>query len=174
MMDRLTDAERLAVAQAFYNACGKIVSTKDPDSLRSVVDNGYKELYDATGSRSFDVKLLGEKVGTYSLRFSKETQPETVMEFRVYDEEALADAVESADPQTIMGFIRSNLGRFAEYCFNDTGEILDGCSYEPVQIDGKPSEYIGGVFKVDTDRVADVLRGELPPTFAALLEAGER
>lgn len=68
---QLTDRERLTLAQAAQNVIGKIVSTKDPDSLRSKVDDEMLALYEDTGAKSFDLKLCNMKVGTYSVRVSK-------------------------------------------------------------------------------------------------------
>ena len=90
MQRDFNDVERLAVAQTFFKLAGELVDTKNPDSLRSAVDRGYKELYERTGSKSFDVMLDGQQVGTYSIRFSKPKPEETRQVFEVNDYEKLA------------------------------------------------------------------------------------
>lgn len=171
--EKPSDVERLILAQAIYNAAGKLVSTKDPDSLRSEIDRNYKQLYDVTGSKSFDVKLRGQDVGTYSVKFSQGKPPETVTQFKVDDYETLARAVEALDITEYANFIYCNLSQFAEFVFTTTGEMLDGCSLETFTTYGKPKEYIGGSLRLDLHKVADVVRGELPQSFVAMLEGGE-
>ena len=60
----MNEVERLAVAQMLYNEAAKLVSTKDRDSLRASVDRRYKELYDSTGCKSYDVRIGDDVVGT--------------------------------------------------------------------------------------------------------------
>lgn len=171
--DKPSDVERLVLAQAIYNAAGKLVSTKDPDSLRSEIDREYKKLYDMTGSKSFDVKLRGQEVGTYSVKFSQAKPPETVQQFVVNDYEKLAKAVEELDISDYANFIYCNLQQFAEFVLNETGEMLDGCEVKTIPTYGRPKEYIGGSLRLDLHKVADVVRGELPQSFVAMLEGGE-
>ena len=58
----MNEVERLAVAQMLYNEAAKLVSTKDRDSLRASVDRRYKELYDSTGCKSYDVRIGDDAV----------------------------------------------------------------------------------------------------------------
>lgn len=169
-MDNLNDVERLAIAQAFYNMAAKLVSTKDPDSLRAKVDGGYKELFEATGAKSFDVKLNGMKVGTYSIMMSKPTEETTRDVFAVKDYVELAKWFEAIDIETLREYVASDLKRFAEWTFNSTGEIAGGCFMAHAITPATESKYMGGTFKISADSVQDAMADMLPQGIAGLLE----
>lgn len=173
MQRDFNDVERLAVAQTFYKLAGELVDTKNPDSLRSVVDRGYKELYEQTGSKSFDVMLDGQQVGTYSIRFSKPKPEETRDVFVVTDYEKLAQWFDGLDAGTIADFAADNLAQFAEWALNKTGELADGCSLTPVTTPATEKRYIGGTLKVDTESVMNAMGELLPPGIAGLLGGGD-
>lgn len=174
-MDReLNDVERLAIAQTLFKATGELVDTKNPDSLRSTVDRGYKELYEKTGSKSFDVMLDGHQVGTYSLRFSKPKHKETRMVFEVTDYEKLArHFTDHVTDEECRDFAASVLQQFAEYVFDTTGELFDGCEFVPVTTPATEKQYIGGTLKVDPQAVREAMWDMLPPGIAGLLGGGD-
>lgn len=172
-MEQLNDIERLAVAQAVYKVAAKLVNTKDDDNLRAQIDRGYKELYDATGAKSYDVNVKGRKVGTYSIKFSKDKPQETRMEFRVIDYAKLAQWFEGMDELTITDYAAQNLATFAEWVFRITGELADGCELAEVSSHGRAGEYIGGTLKINEHEVAAALGELMPPSFVAMLEGGE-
>ena len=168
----LDELEQLAVLQALYNAVGEKVSTKNPDSLRARIDEQYRELYEQTGSKSFDVKLLGDVVGTYSIRFSKDKASETKLIFEVQDHEKLARWLDSpAIEQVAWEFVALNLSDFAEYYFTSTGEMPDGCDIRKQIIPAVDKAYMGGALKVDGESVANAIDMMLPGV--AGLIAGE-
>lgn len=170
-MERLTDTERLAIAQALYNMAGKLVSTKDPDSLRSSVDEGFKELYEQTGSKSFDVKVNGMDVGTYSIQFTKPKESETRMVFVVEDYEKLAKWFKtSVSHGEIEHYVACDLKEFAEWQFNHTGEMPDGCNIRETIIPAVEKEYNGGRLKIDPEKVASAIRNVLPGGIFGILE----
>ena len=173
-MDRqLSDVERLAIAQAFYKKAAELVDTKNPDSLRSSVDRGYKELYERTGSKSFDVMLDGQQVGTYSIRFSKPKQEETRMSFEVTDYEKLARSFEDMTDAECREFAAANLAQFAEYVLSTSGELLDGCEMVQIVTPATEKQYIGGTLKVDPQAVMVSMGETLPPGIAGLLGGGD-
>ena len=65
--------QRLAIAQALYKKIAEMVSTKEPESLRSEVDEQVKGFYAATGGKSYDVNLNGKQVGTMTVNVAKES-----------------------------------------------------------------------------------------------------
>ena len=171
-LNNLNDAERLVLMQALYNVIGEQVSTKNPFSLRSEMDEKYRELYETTGSKSFDVKFGDEVVGTYSIRFSKEKDSETYLEFEVNDQVALAYWFNNAANREIVNsFVAMRLRDFAEYYFTETGEMPDGCEIAKHIKPAVDKAYIGGALKIDNDTVASVL-GNALPGIAGLLEGG--
>lgn len=160
--DELNDMEQLVVLQSLYNAIGERVSTKNPDSLRAQIDQEYRRLYEQTGSKSFDVKLGGDVVGTYSIRFSKEKPSEERKVFEVIDTLGLAEWLDKVDQETITHYVALNLERFAEFYFNETGELPDGCDMVPVVTPAVEKSYIGGLLKVDAESVAGAIQTALP------------
>ena len=171
--NELPDSERLAIMQALYNVIGEQVSTKNPDSLRALADQSYKDLYELTGSKSFDVKVNNNVVGTYSIKFSKPKDSTTSLDFEVYDMLGLAEWFsESADKDVINRFAALNLERFAEFYFKETGEMPDGCDIEKHITPAVEKQYIGGMLKVDCESVATAIN-ELLPGVAGLLTGGE-
>lgn len=149
--------ERLAIAQAVYNGFGCVVSTKDPDNLRGTVDTYFRELYESTGAKTMEVKVAGEKVGTYSVRVSKEKPGKTVKEFTVTDERKAAMAASQLSENAWWMYVYENLDDFLEWYASETGEVLDGCGIVETIYPGTPPAYAGGTLKVDARKVAEVV-----------------
>ena len=63
----MSDIERLTVPQALLKTVTKYTSTKDPDSLRARADADMLANYERMGMKSVDLRVNGEKVGTYSV-----------------------------------------------------------------------------------------------------------
>ena len=164
------DIERLAFAQAVYKAAAEIVSTKDPSNLRAVVDEHYKDLYEQTGAKSFEVRINVEKVGTYSVKVSKATKEDSVQRLEVKDPEELLRWLEGTDD--LMSYIKAHAVEFAQEHFARTGEIPDGCTVTNVTIPAKPETYSGGSIRIDPQKVADALGAQLPDAMNALMLEG--
>lgn len=162
----LNDAERLFIAQAFYAKVGAMVSTKDPDNLRGRVAAGYTELYEQTGAKSFDAKVCGQKVGTFSLTVSKPKDSATETQLAVTDADALLRwAVENGCAYVDM--------KLAEEHFRQSGEVPDGCEVKEIVI---PADEGGKVtrttLRIDSELVARALGPQLETVSYALLEEG--
>lgn len=162
----LTDVERLAIAQAFYKAVAKLVETKNPDNLRGRIDAMYKKLYESTGAKSFDMKLFGGKVGTYSIAVTKPTESKSRTELKVDDEEAyarwaVANGCYQIDDDAALAH------------FELTGEMPEGCTLQTVHVPGN----VGGKIKstslrIDEQAVFDAITPQLEEITYALLEGG--
>lgn len=170
---KYTKLQRLAIAQALYNLAGQIVSTKDPDSLRSEIDGFYKTQYDLTGSKSFDITMGDEQWGTYSLKFSKEKPQETRYVMEVSDYIALAEWYSHVPEEYVRKYIGRDLQPFAEYYFAETGELPDGCVMDEIVVLAQPKQYIGGVLKIDLDKILTFVKKELPQADIIMLGDGE-
>ena len=155
--------EQLAVAQALYKAMGEVVSTKDPDSLRSRADEEYLRLYAETGAKSFDVRIGGEKVGTMSVREPKRSAESVKL---VVDDR---EAAKMALGDFVSAYIDANLQDAVQWVFDSTGEVLDGCT--ALRVGGTVGEPTTAL-RVDPQKVSDALRGELPAAVQMLLEGG--
>lgn len=160
----LSDIEKLAIAQAFYKSIAEVVSTKDPGNLRGTVDAHFRDLYEQTGAKSFDLKLFGEKVGTYSLTLAKPTPESKRLDFEVSDKAAFMEWVKRSGMfQIDWDAIRAN--------FLDTGEMPEGCNIVEVITPGTPGgEVKNGSIRVNVSDVIDALGDYLPEASRLLLE----
>lgn len=168
----LGNAEQLAVCQALYKVLGKIVDTKNPDSLRGKMDAHWKRAYEATGSKSFDIRIGDDVIGTYSIKFSKEEPKQTRYQMEVRDYVKLAQWYSEVPEEYIRQYLSRDLQPFAEYYFHETGEIPDGCVMDEIVILAKPKQYAGGVLRVNPDMVRKALGNELPAGVMGLLGDG--
>lgn len=168
-MVELTDVEKLIVKQAIFNAIADDVKTKEPSNLRGRLDEAMKESYygNPMAGKSYDLRLLGQKVGTYSLTVSKGKPQEVRRSFEVRDVEKFkAWAQEN-------GFMAIDM-KAVESHFAATGEVPEGCAGTEVIV----PEVVGGVVtrttvKVDQAEVGRVLGPQIQPIVYALLERGE-
>lgn len=141
--------EQLAVAQAVYKLSAEQVSTKEPGNLRAEVDAHYRELFEQTGAKSFEVRIGSEKVGTYGVCVTK---PETRMRLKVTDSRALMAWCEANDCLRVEPDMRR-----VESIFGETGELPDGCEVEATSTPG--GEYSGGSLRIDPEKVNAALGG---------------
>lgn len=167
-MVELSNIEKLIVKQAFVSAVADDIKTKNPDNLRGQVDEMMKEAYYGSpmAGRSFDLRLMGEKVGTYSLTVSKGAPEKVERTFEVQDKQAFMEWAEEngyvekvADMEAILADFREN------------GVVPEGCNPVEVII----PEVLGGAVtrttvKVDSEKVARVLGPQLEAVAYALLE----
>ena len=156
--------ERLAVEQAVYNAIGADLKTGVPDNLRGEVNGFYLDLYKQTGATAFEVRLNGQKVGTYGFAKTKErTEPVVV------DAAALLADDDPDFERWCEQYVVRNVVRLAEQYAKETGELLDGMEAVSVPAGIKP----GGTLRVRPEKVAAALGNALPATIAGLLEGGD-
>lgn len=168
-----SDVERLAVLQAIYNAIGADLKTGVSDNLRGQVNGAYLDLYEQTGAKSFEVRVGGQKVGTYSFDAVKGKPARTYSELEVTDLDALR-ADETTEWLEWCGrYIIDHIEELAVAYCAETGELLDGVELVertvPATPDGiKP----GGTLRVQAPKVADALGAALPSVVAGLLGGG--
>ena len=155
----MNDSERLAIAQAIYNHLGKLVSTKDPDSLRAQADREYKALYEQTGAKSFDVRVNGEKVGTYSIKVSKAKPAEEYKKLVVVNGIDLQDFISDLPHGLLRDFAQDYKQEFATWYLEEYGELCDGCMVDTVTIEATEPAYMGGTLKVNAEDVANAING---------------
>ena len=141
--------EQLAVAQAVYKLAAEMVSTKEPGNLRSEVDMHYREMFEQTGAKSFEIRIGDKKVGTYSVRVTK---PETRVRLKVTDSRALMAWCEANDCLRVEPDMRR-----VESIFGETGELPDGCEVEASSTPG--GEYAKSSLRIDPEKVNNALGG---------------
>ena len=169
----LNDIERLAVEQAVYNAIGADIKTGVADNLRGQVNGFYLDMYQKTGATAFEVRVNGQKVGTYGFNKVKGQPERTETELRVTNVDALRADGSPEFAAWLKEAILQDLPEYAiQYCAQ-TGELLDGMEYvtttTPATPDGiRPN----GTLRVRPEKVAAALGNALPATIAGLLEGG--
>lgn len=164
----LAPMEQLAIKQAVFSAIGEEVSTKNPDSLRSMLDATLLDTYRATGAKSYDVNVNGSKVGTYTVKVGKErTEPM----FTVYDSSEFAQWLASDEgTYYAIQFAASNGDRFLKYALDEDGTVPDGVGVEMVTV---PPAVSGTTLRVDSKKVAKAIsNGYLPTPISRLLGGG--
>lgn len=191
----MTDIERLAVAQALFKVLADVVSTKDPDSLRSKVDADMVATYEETGAKTFDLRLNGAVVGTYTVCVSKEAHRTDVV---VDDDEAfLAWCLENGHAKNVTTYdvqmpddpaddvsdavaLLLREGVIQEHTTTklcpraltkaqEVGEVPGGCK---VVVVDEPAEPTGTMLRVDPLLVARAMGEELPGAVAGLIAEG--
>lgn len=170
----MNDIERLAIAQALYKAVAGMVSTKDPDSLRARADADMLANYERMGMKSVDLRVNGEKVGTYSVKVSKPTGAAKTSRLVVDDSEAAYRWAMTAAADEYEDWCIANIDRFCQYALDEFGEVADGAHVETDTAAAQPERATGTVLKVDVPKVAHALGGELPVAVSGLLDGGER
>ncbi len=156
--------EQLAIAQAIYKSVAEEVSTNNPNSIRYIADSEMLKAYELGGIKSRDMRVNGQKVGTYTVRvnkaFSKDRPVLTdISAFKAWLDDnhdyAIAYALSQAD--------------FAAWVIAQ-GELPDGYEIERVEF---PEAATGTTLKVDVQKVADAMGNELPNAVAGLIGGGK-
>lgn len=154
--------EQFIIAQAIFKKVAEQVETKDPDNLRGAITQSYRDIYDLTGATSFDLRLGGVKVGTFS--FAK-TKPEEGWEEQVFSADEFADIWEWAteqDEAVVRKFAETHPDEFARWYFDETGELPDGCSLRTVVHEPTEAGIKGnGIVKLDVQKVAEVMGAKM-------------
>jgi len=166
----MNDIERLAVEQAVYNVIGADLKTGVADNLRGQVNGFYLDLYQQTGATGFEVRLNGQKVGTYGFNRVKGTPERTVTELRVTDVDALR-AYDDADfDEFCARWVLDHIGEIAVQYAAKTGELPDGVEYVTETVPATPDTIRpNGTMRIRPEKVAAALGNALPATIAGLL-----
>ena len=169
----MNSIERLAVEQAVYNTIGADLKTGVADNLRGEVNGFFLDLYQHTGAVSFEVRVSGQKVGTYSFARVKGQPEREVTEVRVTDVEALRADESDEFLDFVSRWIESHLSELAIQYAQETGELLDGMEYVTETIPATPDSIRpNGTLRVRPEKVAAALGNALPATIAGLLGGG--
>lgn len=152
---QLTPFERLYIEQAIYKAIAADVSTKG-NGLRSQLDKALTDGYLETGVKSRDALINGQKVGSYSVKVSKDTRTTALV---ITDEKKWLDwALENGyarvevKPRIVVDDEREVLNELME-----NGELPNGCEVQQL---GSPPHPTGTTLTIDPTKVNNVI-GEL-------------
>ena len=169
----LNDIERLAIEQAVYNAIGADLKTGVADNLRGQVNGFYLDMYQRTGATAFEVRLNGQKVGTYGFNKVKGQPEREVTELRVADHAAMMADKSDDFMAWCSQWLQDHMDELAVQYATETGELLDGMEYVTETIPATPDGIRpNGTLRVRADKVAAAMGNALPATIAGLLEGG--
>jgi hypothetical protein len=174
---RITDLppmERLAVEQALISRIGEDVSTKNSDSLRYAIDTDMINTYYATGYKSRDVMVNGQKVGTHSVRVSKGKDAQTMKHLSVMDGHELEQFVQSDEcAEERAEYLALMAQNFAEWMLETYGIVCDGCEVVTETIHAQPPTVLGTTLRIDAEKVSAALNGYLDAPIAGLIGGGD-
>ena len=144
---------QFCIEQALYKMIADDVSTRSAGNLRDSINQHYLELYRTTGARTFDLKMLGGKVGTVSIKANAPKPKPTQAVAEVTDREKL-DAYDDPDFLAYCTrWLAAHLPDIGRDYFEETGAMPDGMElveYETPADTPKPTVSI----RVDADKVA--------------------
>lgn len=146
----------LARAQYEYNNLGKIVSTKDPDSLRSACDEEMRLRHQLYGVKSINAKIGDAVVGTYTVCETKEKPEQTVKRLRIDPSDALRWTMEDA-PDNYYQMLAEAAVKIAEDYMLLEGEVLPGARMVEETVPAEPSKYKNTVLKIDPAKAAKAI-----------------
>lgn len=150
----------LAVCQAEYDRLGRIVSTKDPDSLRHACDEEMRLRYELQSVKSVDVRVGDTVVATYSVVKTKEQPSRENRWFSIGKTRALEWLMQEA-PRECMDALLSAARKIAEEHMLSTGELIDGATTGVSTEPAVPSRFKNTMLKVYKDKVAELGSAEV-------------
>jgi len=167
--------ERLAIEQAVYKAIGADVATNDPDNLRGEVNAHYYSLYEQTGATGFEVRVNGQKIGTYGFSKVRGQKAYTERIVTVTDVDALLADESDEFNDWLSAYVTEHIDELAVQYAQETGELLDGMAVVEREHPATPDTIRpNGTLRVRPERVAAALGNTLPATIAGLLEGGRQ
>lgn len=170
----MTDVERLALMQALYSVVGAEVKTGVPGNLRDAVNDEYTRLYNMTGATSFEVRVNGEKVGTFSYSKVKGSPARVESTVKLVDAAALRRCEDDEFLEFISRWVDAHLEELARDYFSETGELVDGMAVVEHEVPAQPESIRpGGTLRIDAAKVAAAMGASLGPAVAGLLIGGE-
>lgn len=156
-MDRI---DGIIAAQAIYSELGKRLKTNTEGNARGELDGHFRDLRDRTGARSFDLRINGQEVGTYSFAKSKGKAAYTL---RIENESAYRRWCEENGLMELPSV--ASVAQWVEY----TGELPEGATIERT-----PAETTErGTLRVDFEKVKKAVGGDFAPALQAVNELPE-
>ena len=139
-------------------------------AVKGKVDEEYKllegecrqellEAYDADGTDRKTAPMFPD-AGKFSIKRTKGKKPETVVEFNLCDDEAMAEWLETNQGAAVR-FAMLEAADFGRFWFNFTGELPDGISRVEYEEPGTPDVLSAQVYSFKPDVVIGTLGGNL-------------
>ena len=145
-------------------------ATRKGSTLRRLMDERYRELYEADGETGHDVTIMGQKVGRYTFPTTKGKPELTVTKVMAYDYNAILDDENEDFALWLAEYVKGHIGELAERYVTETGDMLDGVMVttetEPETPSVVSSE--GNPYGISYDRLTEALP-ELRQTVRGLI-----
>jgi hypothetical protein len=130
--------------------------------------------YRNMGAKSYDINVNGQKVGTYSVRMSREKPATEERKLVVENGAQLVDFVQSGECREERAeYIALMAHNFAEWMLETYGIVADGCKVVSETVPATPPQVLGTTLRVDADKVGRALVGYLPTTIAGFIGGGD-
>lgn len=147
----------LAKCQAEYQRLASVVSTTEPDSLRRALDDVARLRYEQDGIKSYEVKIGDKKVGTYTVRATKEEPERDVTTFVVDDPEAALRWLMEDRTDKFYKRLCDAAAEIAVDCMRETGELIESTCARTEHVPAIPSTFKNMVLKIDREKVENAL-----------------
>lgn len=145
-------------------------ATKKGSTLRNLMDDKYRELYEADGETGHDVTLMGHKVGRYTFPTRKGKKGRTTIKAVAYDFDAILADDNDDFAEWLSSYVKSHIGELAERYVTETGDVLDGVHLVTETEPDTPSVVAseGNPYGISYDRITEALP-ELRQTVSGLI-----
>lgn len=138
----------LAEAQYQYNNLGKVVSTKDPDSLRSMCDREARYRFEQYGDKSKNVVWNGQVIATYTVCATSEEPERREKHIEISDQAARSWVMEDCPQDFVDAFVEEHAHEIAMRYMEETGELIPNAEVVETVVPAKPSMYKNTVLKI--------------------------
>lgn len=167
----LGEVEWFLFLKMVRDAIGKELDTKNKSNMRGQVDAAYRRLWEQTGGKTYDMRMRGRKVATYSVKTKHEAH-KTV--YDLADADAFGDWLLSGDgTHAATLWADRHAEQFVKWYVEETGEIPDGVEPRDVMTSTEGEYDSGMVTHFQPQQVIEALGDDLPTAVAGLLGGGE-
>ena len=164
------DIERLALMQALYKVLADEVSTNKAGNTRDRVNEHYRELYEETGATGFEVRMNGQKVGTYGFSKTKAQPARTKSTAVVVGRGALQADDDDDFTDFISRWVDDHIAEIGRAYFEQTGELPQGMELVTEEVPATPAGIRpNGTLRIDPEKVAQAMGPRLGSAVAGLL-----
>lgn len=163
----MKDLEKLALMQAMYKWLGERLSTKNPCSFRSKMDEDLFNAYTENGVDRKSIDINGEHIGTYSLSFTKAVDG---VEPYIADAKKVAKWLQTKDGYSALESIVLNNSSAVLKAVMADGELIDGIKTQEVH---EPRRVKGSTLRVDVSKLQAAYKANLPSAVNEVLALGD-
>lgn len=128
---------------------------------------------DGEPRRSFGYYLGDKKLATFWFPTSEPEPERRELVATCYDSRAALSDDNEEFAEWLAAYMRQHIVELSEQYVRETGDQLDGVFVEEKVTPGKPPAIEPMRFRINTDRISEAMRPQLPSVVAGLLEGGD-